>query len=412
MWRKIFLSLLAGCWLAEWSSAHTSNDRDIQILANAVSVFSYDLYRRIGVKAVNVIYSPLSAHTVLSLAYMGAMGNTEHQMKNILRLKDLPSPHEAFHALLHNITEVEDVKVFVANGMWLNPQLRVRPEYQRQVSTLYNAASETIDFKTLGGPERPINEWIANQTKNQITSFMLPSTISQDIQMILINTLFFNGTWESPFDEYLTHKNSFQLSLGNKIDIDFMRQTATYQVKMSAVENVDVIRMPFTNKRFAFYIALPRSYSGLRDFEMMIVRQDYERINGLFTDMKTELVDLMVPKFKITTSVNLNRGLKNLGMTDAFGPLANFHGISENQLFLSEVLQKATIEVTEKGTLAVAASAVTLSNRLGFLGEPLKFNVDHPFMFFLRDDLNGLILFQGKYTNPTVKESSEDRRRK
>ncbi|KAK0055471.1 collagen alpha-6(VI) chain [Biomphalaria pfeifferi] len=398
--------MLTVCWIAEWSTAHTSsNDTDIQILTSAVSVFSYDMYRKIGFKAVNVVYSPLSIHTVLSMAYMGARGDTENQMKNTLRLKDLPSPHNAINELLHSVTEVKDVELLMANGMWFNPDfLQIKPQYQKKLKNLYNATLETFDFNDPGGPERPINKWIANQTKNQISSLISPNTISEAMQCFLINTLFYNGTWKSPFDKYLTHKNSFQLSLGNKIDIDFMRQTATYQVKMSAVENVDVIRMPFTNERFAFYIALPKSYSGLRDFEMMIVRQDYERINGLFTNMKTELVDLMVPKFKITTSVNLNRGLKNLGMTDAFGPLANFLGISENRWSITDVLHKATLEVTETGTIAVASSAATSS--IFSLGvDPLSFIVDHPFMFFLRDDLNSLILFHGKCTNLTVQET-------
>nr|KAI8732662.1 collagen alpha-6(VI) chain-like serpin B6-like P Biomineralization/Cytoskeleton/Tissue growth [Biomphalaria glabrata] len=397
--------MLTVCWLAGRSIAHTSsNDTDIQILTSAVSVFSYDMYRKIGVQAVNVVYSPLSIHTVLSMVYMGARGDTENQMKNTLRLKDLPSPHNAINEVLHSIIEVKDVELLMANGMWFNPYvLQIKPLYKKELNNLYNATLETFDFNSHDGPERPINEWIANQTKNQITSFMLPSTITEDSQMYLINTLFFNGTWESPFDEYLTHKNSFQLSLGNKIDIDFMRQTATYQVKMSAVENVDVIRMPFTNERFAFYIALPKSYSGLRDFEMMIALQDYERINGLFTDMKTERVDLMLPKFKITTSLNLYSGLKHLGMTDAFGPLANFDGIAENQLSITDVLHKATLEVTETGTVAVAASSAT-SSILSLGVDPVSFIVDHAFMFFLRDDLNSLILFHGKFTNPTVSE--------
>ncbi|KAK6959661.1 serpin-Z2B [Biomphalaria glabrata] len=411
MWTHRILVMIVGLAysISDQSVVHgLSNETEIHKLTSAVSMFSNDLYRTLAVNAVNIVYSPFSIHTALSMAYLGAREETELSMQTTLRLSKFISLESHFVAfdLINDVTQMDTVQVYVANGMWLNASFKVLQDYQEVTSVLYNAVSQNIDFTSPDGPETPINSWVANQTRNQITSFLLPNTISLDTRLILINTLYFNGTLKSPFDGAFTKKDTFTLSNGSQIETNFMMQTEEYGVKFSAVEGIDVIRIPFKKNRFAFYIALPRSVSGLNDFEQKLMKQSFD-INHLFTDLEKTYVNLKMPKFKLTASIHLTRSLKDLGMAIAFGPKANFSGISDQDLFISDVVQKATIEVQEAGVTASAASGVLLKD-VAFFESSVDFYVDHPFMFFLRDDDIELILVAGKLMDPALTEISLD----
>ena len=126
----------------------------------------------------------------------------------------------------------------------------------------------------------------------------------------------------------------------------------------------------------------------------------------MFEKNKREsLVELMIPKFKIESKINLKDILSNLGMEKMFQPsTAGLHGISDEVLFVSDVIQKAFIEVDETGTEAAAATAVIVVKRSSRMPKIDQFVADHPFLFFIRDLQTNLVLFQGRVTRPSVKE--------
>ncbi|KAI8776561.1 dnaJ subfamily C member 21 [Biomphalaria glabrata] len=394
-----FMSVKVG-----WADPEMSNETDIRLLTSAVSSFSRDVYRTLHRRAVNFVFSPFTAHSALSMTYMGAMHDTMRHLRDGLWLRDLPSPHMAYHDLIHDVTEVEDMQFLVANGMWVNPKFELHQKYKEDLATLYNAASGTIDLNATLGTEAAINEWVANQTMNKITSFLPPPKIDSSTLLLLINALYVNGTWMSKFNPSETSKDTFQLATGGLVETDFMTQTSYFEVKRSVVMDVDVIRIPFQNKRFAFYVALPKSRSGLSDFEDVFSNPNFD-VNILFKEMKPEKIHLKLPKFKLVANINLNITLRFLIMSIVFDEIANFAGISDQQVRVSDVVQKAVIEINELGVTAASATAVKfVPTSTWEEDEPTDFIAGHPFMFFLRDDNNELILFHGRFSDPNITE--------
>lgn len=403
MSRKLFLVLLFVSWVADRGDAQTVNETDT--LVSAVSTFSQNLYQAITKNVANLVYSPFSTHTALTMAYLGAKGDTEHEMNSTLELMRLTDPHQAYYDLLYDLKDVTDVKVLIANGMWVNPTLSIVEKYKNDLVSLYNADVENINLNAVEGPEDSINKWVSNKTENHITTILEKGKITSATQVILINALFFNGTWKSTFNENLTKYDTFNLSNGSYVETDFMSQTSDFYLKLSAVENVDVIRIPFENERFAFYIALPKPSSGLRELNDIITKDNFD-INILFTDMELKRVELEIPKFKLSATINWNRSLKELGMPIAFSTSADFSGITEDEIFISDVIHKATIEVTESGTVASAVTAVVFIEK-AVIGEINQFKADNPFLFFIRDDVSKLILFQGKFSDPDITDTGK-----
>ncbi|XP_059140424.1 uncharacterized protein LOC131928410 [Physella acuta] len=401
---RVLACFVALCVLQPSCGAPTAVNSDVQKLTKASALFSLQLYRHVALDRPTAIYSPLSAHTCLTMTSMGARGQTASEMKNTLQLNDVQAPHAAYKTLLHDLNTVQNVQLSVANGIWVNPSYPVKSTFTMEAAENYNATSENFDLSANGGPEAPINAWIANRTVNKIRSVLQPGAINGATLMVLVNTVYFNGVWESKFKTPATQKANFYKSDGSVAQVDMMSQVGRFQIRQSAMPGVDMVKIPFQNTRFAFYVALPRSVSGLPDLESRLTSGNMVDLNNLFTNFTAGLVELYLPKFNHSATMNLNNPLKSMGMPTAFSSAANFSGITDQPVLISSVIQKATIEVMETGTVAAAATVVQMSRSSAFRPptERTVFRADHAFCYFLRDDLTGLILFQGKFTNPDI----------
>ncbi|KAI8739265.1 leukocyte elastase inhibitor [Biomphalaria glabrata] len=168
-------------------------------------------------------------------------------------------------------------------------------------------------------------------------------------------------------------------------------------IKRDNVNKVDVAELPFKGGRFSLYIALPRAVDGITDLEQLLVQP--EKVKQLFTGLSSVRVQLSIPKFKTETTLSLNTPLRDMGIRKAFiSNAANFSGITPAQVFISQVLHKAVIEVKETGTVAAAATVIGVSLTSVQLPPTQTFIADHPFVYFLRDNQTGQILFQGKFS--------------
>ncbi|KAK6967366.1 antitrypsin-like isoform X1 [Biomphalaria glabrata] len=376
-----------------------SADQQQQLaLSSASSDFSQRLYQKVALNEPSIVYSPYSIHSALTMTSLGARGDTETEMKNTLGITSLGnSVHTIYKELIEQINSVTDVELNTANAIFVNPDFQIVPKFTRDTTESYSAQTANIDLSANGGPEKPINDYVSNKTKNIIQNILLPGTIDDDTVMLLINTIFFNGTWESTFDEHQTRNQDFnQLPYVVK-QVEMMTDDRNANIKRDAVKKVDVAELPFKGGRFSFYIALPHAVDGITDLEQLLVQP--ANVKQLFTGLTNIRVRLSIPKFKTETTLSLNNPLKDLGIRKAFiKNAANFSGITSADIFISEVLHKAVIEVKETGTVAAAATV----GKLVFESLPLppreRFTADHPFVYFLRDNQTGQILFQGKFS--------------
>uniref|UniRef100_A0A2C9K3E8 Serpin domain-containing protein n=1 Tax=Biomphalaria glabrata TaxID=6526 RepID=A0A2C9K3E8_BIOGL len=283
--------------------------------------------------------------------------------------------------------------------------LNVRLFYlQNDVISFYQAEVDNLDFTVADGPEAQINSWVENKTENRIPSVLQPGVLSGNTLLVLVNSIFFNGTWASPFKNALTRKGDFYRPDGSSVQVDFMNQIHRYSLRKSYMDS-DIIRIPFVNRRFALYIALPKSESALSTLEGGITGENLSD-EAFFHGYQDTFVNLTIPKFKLSSNMVLNNVLIDMGMSEAFSSAANFSGITREPAKMSYVIQKALIEVQESGTVAAAATAIimerTSANSLPL--NPYNFFANRSFVFFLREDRLQLILFQGKFADPKTKE--------
>nr|KAI8738085.1 hypothetical protein BgiMline_024988 [Biomphalaria glabrata] len=364
-----------------------SADQQQQLaLSSASSEFSQRLYQKVALDQSNVIYSPYSIHSLLTMTSLGARGDTAAEMKNVLGITSLgESVHSLYRETIQQLNSQSNVQLLTGNAIFINPSYPIVPEFIQETADEYFALTDHIDFSANGGPEKPINDYVEARTEHVIKNLLETGAIDNLTVMLLVNTIFFNGTWNSPFDETKTRKQDFQLPGGAVKQVDMMNgiQIET-NVKTDDVNKFDVAEIAFTGSRFALYIALPQEVDGITDLEILL--QKPGKVDELFTGHGSYNVQMAIPKFKIETKLELKDVLVDMGMAKAFSDKsADFSGLSQGQVYISKVIHKAVIEVQESGTVAAAVTAAEMFER----SLPVFFIADHPFLFFLRDKETG-----------------------
>ncbi|XP_059170296.1 serpin B4-like [Physella acuta] len=228
--------------------------------------------------------------------------------------------------------------------------------------------------------------------------------LTKDTVMLLVNTIFFNGTWVESFVKARTAQRDFYKQGGEVTKVDMMNSAMTIKYKKDDELNVQVAELPFKGKRFGFYIVLPETADDISSLETLL--ETPYNVDRLFSGLASFFASVSMPKFKAETTLDLKKALVSLGMVKAFSSVrgvADFSGIrSKGDIYISDAIHKAKIEVQETGTVAAAATVVihALSRSANSVPKTsLKFMADHPFIYFLRDNQSGQILFQGKFSN-------------
>ncbi|XP_055862102.1 serpin B6-like isoform X3 [Biomphalaria glabrata] len=333
------------------------------------------------------------------MASLGARGNTATELSRTLSITSLgDSVHTIYKELIQQINGIRDVQTYTANAIFLNPKFQTAPSFIQETLNYYSARTDSINFSAAGGPEKPINDYIASKTNNMVVNTLAQGTVTPATAMLLINTIFFNGTWETSFKDALTKKKDFRQSISTVKIVDMMLDNdRTLNIKRDNTIGVDVAEFPFKGGRFSFYIALPQTAEAITELEMLLPLPG--KTSQLFVGLTPVRAKVEIPKFKIETSLKLKKTLVELGISDAFNPArADFTGITlSGQLSFDEVIHKAVIDVRETGTVAAAATVISSLKSLP-LPPAASFIANHPFVYFLRDKVTGQILFQGKFS--------------
>ncbi|XP_020688967.1 serpin-ZX-like [Dendrobium catenatum] len=279
---------------------------------------------------------------------------------------------------------------------------------QNVAASFYDAAAESVDFTHQATLEqKKINDWIEEKTNGVIKNLILDGTVDNTTRLILANALHFKGKWQEKFDRSMTQNNNFYLLDGSTIQVPFM--SSRKKQFISSYDGFEVLKLPYKqqennqgNRSFSLLLFLPNEINGLQDLINRAV-SDPNFINEHVPYNRVDVQSFMVPKFKISFSFETTDVLSNLGLKSLFSwSAADLSGmcLESARLCVSSIHHKAAIEVDEEGTVAAAATAVTVM--LMCYIPPVSFVADHPFMFVLREDVTGVILFFGHVANPSV----------
>ena len=181
-----------------------------------------------------------------------------------------------------------------------------------------------------------------------------------------------------------------------------MRQKSDF--RYGHFDDLSAIELPYDGDRLSMMIFLPHEIDGLANFESKLTFDSLNSWTSRLAEIKPVGVTVVIPKFKTTRELGLGSILGDLGMPGAFDPyIADFSGMTGNKdLYVDKVIHKAFVDVNEEGTEAAAATAVIMGVSTAVGGKPAEpiFRADHPFMFIIRENQTGSILFVGRIVNP------------
>ena len=223
--------------------------------------------------------------------------------------------------------------------------------------------------------------------------------------MVLTNVIYFQGQWKSKFDAKLTRDRDFWVNNTTKTSVSMMYQKSTVMVTDDNELNCKVVELPYKGDNFSMIVILPNEIDGLSSLEQRLTFKDFNRLINKLYKFETEIV---LPKFNITSNIDLKTILSNLGVSDIFNPtMADFsHMVRPDDqygdLYVSDAIHEAVVVVSEEGSEATAATHFVISFRSAS-PPTFKFTADHPFLFFIRDISSGTILFLGRFVNPGMK---------
>jgi serpin B len=372
-------------------------DEDVAALAAGGNEFALDMYGRLAGEG-NLFFSPYSISTALAMTAAGARGETESEMAATLRFPEAPREHIAasFGRLQESLTATPETRGYelnVANSLWGQQDYPFKESYLKLVDASFGGGFNRADFVGNAEAERVrINEWVEVETRERIENLIPPGGVDRLTTLVLVNAVYFKGEWQTRFDEANTADATFRGEHGDvTVPMMYMKSEHRY----FETDYAQVLEMPYDGDEVSMLVVLPKTDS-LINLSVLESRLTSELLSEWTSQMTARDIKVYFPRFEMTWGTkDIASHLKALGMESAFGAEADFSGMSDRRdLFIGPVFHKAFVAVNEEGTEAAAATAVVMK-RLAIMDEPV-FRADHPFMFLIRDNATGGILFMGR----------------
>ncbi|EDV59769.1 serine protease inhibitor 42Dd [Drosophila erecta] len=355
---------------------------------------SKDIYQLLSKSHTNqnLVISPVSIETILSMVFMGAEGSTAQELQSALELPsgDKQAVAAKYGALLNKLQGREEGPVLkLANRIYVNDQFSLNQDYNLAVGESFKSEAESISLANGPLAAERINQWVLDQTSGKIKDMIEPGSMTSDVKALLVNAIYFKGQWESKFDPAKTRASTFQVTANKSVPVQMMSQMGTFRANYFRDLDAQVIELPYLNSNLSMTIFLPREVEALSALE--------EKIVGFARPLDAKEVFLKLPRFKIEFRDELKETLEKLGIRELFTDKSDLSGLFADKSGgkVSQVSHKAFLEVNEEGAEAAGATSVAVTNRAGF---SMFLAADHPFAFVIRDA--NTIYFQGRVVSP------------
>ena len=383
----------------------------VSTLVSGNTKFAVDMYRELcKEECANIIFSPVSVSMALGMTYLGALTDTACEMKQALGWSELLDKdiHEAFKDLNRVLHSDDDDRAYVlktANRIYARMDRCILAEFAQASKEYYGAETQCLDFEGNGADQSRaiINSWVEERTVNKIKDLMPEGSINGDLAMVLVSAIYFKGAWQEKFSESETRDAKFKLHSGGTADVQMMFLIEEMPYKKNVELDCEVVQIPYTDRELSMFVILPQEKNGLAELERKITA---ETLMELTSNMQQTEVRLDLPRFKLEYSFSAKDILHTLGMKGMFrAGIADFSKMDGTKtMTVSDVVHKAFIEVNEEGTEAVAVTCMVETDGgsgAGGGGPSVYFNADHPFLFCVRENHSGSILFLGRLSHPS-----------
>ena len=409
----IVAAVAGSCGFAAEKAPKTAGTAE-RLVVEGNNMFALELYAKLRSQRGNLFVSPYSISTALAMAQAGARGRTASQMAQVLHLPTATSEKQELSTVAPDERQVASAygriikdlnkrgqkgayTLTVANALWGQKGFGFLKEYLELVRTEYDGRLTEVDFvRAADAARKTINTWVEKQTRGKIKDLIPEGVLDSTTRLVLTNAIYFKGNWARQFKKDQTQGGAFTLIGGRTIQVPMMNQTAEF--RYMETQTLQALELPYVDKELSMVILLPKEKDGLSKLEETLTS---EELSQWLARLFSREVVVSIPKFKATTQFSLASVLQSMGMTDAFSGSADFSGMDgKKDLFISAVIHKAYVDVNEEGTEAAAATGVVM--KLTSLGpsETPVFRADHPFLFLIRDNKSGGILFIGRVMDP------------
>jgi len=375
------------------------------VVAADGNAFAIDLNARLrATESGNLFFSPQSISTALAMTYAGARGDTATEMARTLHFSlpqdQLPKAYGQLLAALHGSGAQRPYTLSVANRLWGQRGTAFLEPFLATMRTGYGAEMGLVDFMNQAEAARAeINVWVRKETADKITDLLPPSAIGPDTRLVLANAIYFRGDWARQFEKSATQDQPFHATGDRTVTAPLMfgKISAGYAARADGA--LTVLELPYKGDEVSMLVLLPDASDGLPALEAKLTADTYRAWTA---DLVRRDVLVYLPRFSVESRFALAPTLGAMGMPLAFTDKADFSGMNgQRDLFISAVVHKARVDVDERGTEAAAATGVAIRT-LAVQQEPPAFRADHPFLFVIRHNPTGAILFLGRVVDPTT----------
>jgi serine protease inhibitor len=385
---------------------------DLRALVSGNTAFALDLYHRVAgdPKAGNIALGPYSISAALAMLQAGTAGKTKTQIEDALHYNlPLQRLDNAFNALSLALASrnTSDVAVSVADRAFGQESYPFRQSYLRRLTGSFDAPMAALDYRHEWVLDRQlINEWVSDKTNGAIDELIPdrdPPYVDANTRLALVDAMYLNAKWAHPFPDEFTHPGFFFREDGSKVEVPVMEEDIATRYTQN--DTYQAVEIPYKGGQLSMLLVMPMGTQGFDAFERKLTPASISDIEG---GMRRGMIsELNVPRFSARTKLELTETLKAMGMTDAFtqqvadlsgiADPADINAIGERPLYTTAVLHQAWIKVGEKGTQGAAATGVLVGE-----GGPLTIlDFNQPFMWFIRDQQTGTILFMGRVMDPS-----------
>ena len=377
-------------------------DPEFMVLSDA----QYDLVKRNNNFALNLfsemkgvgsnVVSPMSVTYLMAMLANGAEASTREEIMDAIGAKDFDIDEmNAFYAYLIRRAKTADKQTTlnIANYIALNKEFKLKKKFASTIADSYQGAVESLDFTNPESTKR-INGWCSEHTNNMIPTIIdqvEPSAVSY-----ILNAIYFNGTWTDKFDKNNTKKEQFNGYTRDIMYVDMMHRNAKYYYTSNDVYSA--VTLPYGSGAYSMTVILPNEGKFITDLTKTL---NADTIASIRRNMEECLVDLKLPRFTTEMKLPLKGIVAKLGAPSMFDATrADFSSFANGNVYVSEMLQKAKIEVSEEGTKAAAVTMgmVKLTSMRPQEPRRVDFHCDRPFVYMIQDNYTGAILFMGQFT--------------
>ena len=392
--------------LAACAEEMASSPTDVTAIVDGDNRFALDLYHKLCGRSGNLIFSPYSLSTALAMTYAGARGSTAAEMESVLHFPftgaKLHKDFRALQARLNSMGGRDSTELAVANRLWGQKGFRFLRSFLDTTRADYGADLGEVDFRRhLEDSRREINGWVAGKTNGRIPEILDPGVLDPNLtRLALTDAIYFKAPWAETFRPEMTREKPFHLSSRDTVMVRMMSGSGDYH--FAHTSGLSALQKDYRGHWISMLLLLPDRIDGLAALEDSL---SPEKIRALVSALKPQQVEVTIPRFVLNRGFSLGEILQEMGMHRAFSDHADFSGMAPERLQIGPVIHKAFISVAEGGTEAAAATVVEMTLGMGSSRQPpQRFTADHPFLFLIRDNGSGAILFLGRVADPRSTE--------